>query len=151
MPRTGDWAPDFHLPDSSGTLHSLSGFRGKNVVVYFYPKDDTPGCTIESCDFSKEKPVFDEKNSLVIGISADDEKSHQTFIDKYRLSHLLLSDTSKSVLQAYGVWQEKRLYGQSHWGIVRTTFLIGPDGRIRKVWDKVIPIGHAADVLKALD
>lgn len=149
--KEGDKAPDFTLPDSEGKEVSLSRFKGKkNVVLYFYPKDLTPGCTKEACDFSEHLPAFTKKDTVVIGVSFDDEKRHQKFIQKYGLKHILLSDADKKTANAYGVYQEKSLYGRKFMGIVRSTFVIDKKGKIKKVFPKVKVNGHWEEVLDSL-
>lgn len=156
MPSTivlqeADPAPDFKLPDATGNKISLKDFKGKkNVVLYFYPKDLTPGCTTEACDFSTHLKQFEKKNAVVIGVSLDDEARHQKFIEKYNLKHILLSDNSKKVSEAYGVYQQKSLYGRKFMGIVRSTFVIDKDGKIKKIFPKVKVAGHWQEVLDCL-
>lgn len=145
----GDIAPDFTLPADGGVNISLSAYRGKNVVLYFYPKDDTSGCTKEAIEFNGLKADFDTANTVLIGLSPDSAKSHDKFKAKYGLGFALASDESKSALEAYGVWVEKSMYGRKYMGVERTTFLIGADGTIKAIWPKVKVDGHAAEVLKA--
>lgn len=145
----GQKAPDFSLPASTGETVSLSQFQGKkNVVLYFYPKDDTPGCTTEACSFRDNLSEFDVADTVVLGVSRDDVASHQKFSQKYSLPFPLLADTDGSVTEAYGVWQEKNMYGKKTWGIVRSTFIIDRDGVVRKVFPKVKVDGHTAEVLE---
>ncbi|BCW99424.1 MAG: putative peroxiredoxin bcp [Armatimonadota bacterium] len=144
----GQKAPDFSLPASTGETVSLSQFQGKNVVLYFYPKDDTPGCTTEACSFRDNLSEFDAADTVVLGVSRDDVASHQRFSQKYSLPFPLLADTDGSVTEAYGVWQEKNMYGKKTWGIVRSTFIIDRDGVVRKVFPKVKVDGHTAEVLE---
>lgn len=152
VPTTGSIAPAFELPASSGEKVSLKHYRGKSVVLYFYPKDDTPGCTIEACEFGKQNSKFEKKDAIVLGVSPDDLKSHGKFIEKFDLPFVLLSDEDQKVCNAYGVWAEKKNFGHVYMGVVRSTFLIGPDGKIKKVWSPVKPVeGHAAEVLAAID
>src|SRR4030095_10907321 len=148
--KEGDKAPDFSAPTNGGGRVSLSGFRGKNVILYFYPKDNTPGCTIEACAFRDDFAQFKEKGAVVLGVSVDSVKAHDKFVEKRRLPFTLVSDENREIVQAYGVWGEKRFMGVKYVGISRVTFLIGPDGRIRKIWPKVKPADHAAEVLAAL-
>jgi len=148
-PDIGDIAPDFSLPRDGGGTLSLSAFRGKPVVLYFYPKDDTSGCTQEAIEFSGLKSAFDEIGVTVIGMSPDSVKKHDKFKVKHDLSVELAADEEKTVLQAYGVWVEKSMYGRKYMGVERTTYLIGPDGKIIRVWRKVKVPGHAAEVLEA--
>ncbi len=150
MLEPGNPAPDFSLVDSYGKTVSLSDFKGKKVVVYFYPKDDTPGCTREAIGFSEQKKDFDEKNTVVLGISKDSPESHQKFCTKYSLTISLLSDPEMDAIKAYDVWQEKNLYGNKSFGIVRSTFLVGTDGLLKKIWRNVKVDGHIDAVLKEL-
>jgi peroxiredoxin Q/BCP len=146
----GKKAPAFSLKDQDGKPHRLSDFAGKSVVLYFYPKDDTPGCTKESCDFRDNLVRFNASKASVLGVSILDEQSKAKFAKKYDLTFPLLADADHSVAEKYGVWQKKMRYGRSYMGIVRTTYLIGPDGKVKKRWDKVSVDGHAGEVLKAL-
>lgn len=150
MPAVGEIAPDFELADQNGDPVRLSGFLGKFVVLYFYPKDDTPGCTKEACGFRDDYAKFTDKGVVILGVSPDDPKSHKKFVDKYELPFVLLADTEKSVCQAYDVWKEKNMYGRKSMGVERTTFLIGPDGKIARIFPKVKVDGHIASVLAAL-
>ncbi len=150
MPAAGDTAPDFALADQNGATVRLSDFHGKHVVLYFYPKDDTPGCTKEACGFRDENAHFTKKGVVILGISPDDPKSHKKFVDKYELPFTLLADTEKTVCQAYDVWKEKNMYGRKSMGVERTTFVIGPDGKIVKVFPKVKVDGHIAKVLESI-
>lgn len=145
----GTEAPDFDLPRDGGSTVRLSSLRGKPVVLYFYPKDDTSGCTSEAIDFSALKPEFDKIGVVVIGMSPDSAKSHDKFKKKHDLKVDLVSDETKNVLQAYGVWTEKSMYGRKYMGVERTTLLLDADGRIAQVWPKVKVPGHAAAVLEA--
>ena len=146
----GDVAPAFELPQDGGGTLSLASLRGKPVVLYFYPKDDTSGCTAEAIAFSGLKPQFAKAGAVVVGMSPDSIKSHAKFKSKHNLDLDLVSDEDKKVLEAYGVWLEKSMYGRKYMGVERTTFLIGPDGRIAKVWRKVKVPGHAEEVLGAV-
>lgn len=148
--KTGDMAPDFTLEDADGKLWRLSDTAGKWRVLYFYPKDNTSGCTTEALDFTSLLPDFTRVGAIVIGVSADSVSSHQKFIKKHGLEVSLLSDSEHQVLEAYGVWAKKKMAGREYMGIVRSTFLIGADGIIRKIWPKVSVKGHAAAVLQAL-
>lgn len=149
--QEGDKAPDFKLPNQEGKRIALQDFKGKkNVVLYFYPKDMTPGCTTEACDFSANLKQFEKKNAVVLGVSFDDEAKHQKFIEKYALAHTLLSDTYKKTAEAYGVYQQKSLYGKKFMGIVRSTFVIDKEGKIKKVFPKVKVDGHWKEVLESL-
>lgn len=145
----GDRAPDFMLPGSGGGTANLAGFAGQPLVLYFYPKADTPGCTLEAIDFSRLKPLFEAAGTAVLGVSADPVTAQDKFLQKHALTTPLLSDESHSMLEAYGVWGEKSMYGKKYMGIERTTVLIGADGRIARIWRKVKVEGHAAEVLEA--
>ncbi|OBZ92472.1 bacterioferritin [Pararhizobium polonicum] len=142
-------APDFTLPRDGGAAVSLSQFKGKSVVLFFYPKDDTSGCTAESIAFSALLSAFSAANAVVIGVSPDSVKKHDKFAKKYDLSVILAADEEKTVLNAYGVWVEKSMYGRKYMGVERTTVLIGADGLVRRVWEKVKVPGHAEEVLAA--
>lgn len=146
----GEAAPDFSLPDQNNVSHTLSSYKGKWVLVYFYPKDDTPGCTTEACSFRDNLPKFPTEEFSVLGISVDSVDSHKKFADKYKLSFPLLSDESKHVVNEYGVWQQKKFMGKSYMGIVRTSFLISPEGKIAKIYEQVKPTEHVAEVLSDL-
>lgn len=141
-------APEFTLPDSEGKMHSLKDYRGKNVLIYFYPKDDTPGCTTEACSFRDNLPHFEQKGLTVLGVSADSAAKHQKFAAKYKLPFTLLSDESKEMLSAYGVWGKKKFMGREYEGIFRNSFLIDPTGKILKIYENVKPAEHVAEVLK---
>lgn len=145
----GEKAPSFKLPDDGGGTTSLADFKGRNLVLFFYPRADTPGCTTESIAFSRLIQAFDKANTSVVGVSADPPKAQCAFRDKHKLKVPLLSDEKHTMLEAYGVWGEKSLYGRKFMGITRATFLIGPDGRIAHVWPKVKVEGHAEEVLAA--
>ncbi len=146
----GDKAPDFAMPTDGGGKVSLKSLKGKPVVLYFYPKDDTSGCTAEACAFRDTLPDFSKLDATVIGVSRDSVESHRKFREKYQLSFPLASDTDGSVTEAYGVWGEKSMYGRKYMGIERSTFLIDKTGIIRAIWRKVKVPGHAAEVLDAL-
>lgn len=148
-PNVGDIAPDFTLPRDGGGELSLSALQGKPVILYFYPKDDTTGCTREAIDFSGLKGEFDKLDATVIGVSPDSVKKHDKFKTKHDLSIDLVADEEKTALEAYGVWTEKSMYGRKYMGVERTTVLIGRDGRIARVWNKVKVPDHAAEVLAA--
>jgi len=151
MLKVGDKAPDFTLQSDSGKEVSLSQFFGKKeVILYFYPKDNTPGCTKEACSFRDSINVFGSNNAEVLGVSPDSVKSHQNFIQKQNLNFTLLSDPDHKVAEAYGAWGEKSMYGKKYMGILRTTFVIGKDGKIKKVFEKVKPEGHAEEILNTL-
>jgi peroxiredoxin Q/BCP len=147
VPQPGEQAPDFELPDGEGNRVSLSGLRGSRVVLYFYPRDDTPGCTTEACSFRDNWLALRERGVVVLGVSRDDAQSHQKFATKYELPFTLLSDADAEVARRYGVWVQRSMYGKQYMGIARTTFLIGPDGKIEQVWEGVKPEGHAGQVL----
>ena len=151
MLEVGTKAPEFTLPDKDGNPVSLSDFLGKKVVLYFYPKDNTPGCTKQACAFAASYEGFKAKNVAVIGVSKDSVTSHQKFAAKYDLPFLLLSDPELQAIQAYGVWQEKKLYGKVSMGVVRSTYLIDEQGVIARVMPKVRPDTNAADILAALE
>jgi peroxiredoxin Q/BCP len=146
----GKKAPAFSLKDQDNTTHKLSDYAGKSVILYFYPKDDTPGCTKESCDFRDNLVRFNASKAAVLGISILDEESKAKFAKKYDLNFPLLADADHDIAEKYGVWQKKINYGRSYMGIVRTTYLIGPDGKGAHRWDKVSVDGHAEEVLKQL-
>ena len=150
MLEAGMRAPAFTLPDKEGAPVSLSDFAGKRVVLYFYPKDNTPGCTRQACAFAAAYEAFKTLDAVVIGVSRDSAASHQKFADKHGLPFILLSDPELTAIQAYGVWQEKKLYGKESMGVVRTTYVIGPDGVIEKVMPKVKPDTNAEEVLSYL-
>lgn len=145
--KIGNKAPDFKLPETSGETVSLKDYKDKWLVLYFYPKDSTSGCTTEAVDFTGSLPEFKKLNTAVVGISPDSCKSHQKFITKHDLAVTLLSDEEKTVMEKYGVWQLKKMYGKDYMGVVRTTFLIGPDGKIKHIWNNVKVSGHVEDVL----
>ena len=149
MLKEGDKAPDFTTKDQSGNPVKLSDYKGKKVVLYFYPKDDTPGCTKEACSFRDADDVYNSKGIKVFGVSTDDEKSHQKFISKFQLPFDLLADTEMDIVEKYGVWSEKSMYGKKYMGTMRKTFLIGEDGKIAKIFDKVNVAEHADEVLEA--
>jgi peroxiredoxin Q/BCP len=146
----GDKAPDFSMPVSGGEKVSLAALAGKPVVLYFYPKDDTPGCTVEAKDFRDMKKEFDQAGAVIVGVSKDSLKSHEKFQEKYCLPFALGSDEDGSVCEAYGVWVEKSMYGKSYMGIERTTFLIDGKGKLRNIWRKVKVDGHVGEVLAAV-
>ena len=148
--EAGDKAPAFTLKDQDGKTHSLKDYAGQTVVLYFYPKDDTPGCTKEACSFRDNFGAIKEAGAVVLGVSADDASSHQKFRAKYDLPFPLLVDEGAKVATKYGAWGEKVLYGKTVIGMTRSTFIIGPDGRLTKVWKRVQADGHADHVLKAL-
>ena len=148
--KEGDKAPPFTAATGDGRTVSLSDFKGKQVVLYFYPKDDTPGCTKEACGFRDHSKALEKAGAVVLGVSADPVPSHRKFAEKYKLPFPLLADEDKKIVNAYGVWGEKTFLGKKYMGIHRVTFLIGPDGCIKKIWSKVSPEGHAQEVREAL-
>ena len=149
MPKEGNKAPDFSAKDQNGKTVTLASLKGKkNVVLYFYPKDMTPGCTTEACDFRDHHKKF--KNTVVLGVSIDSPERHQKFIDKYNLPFTLIADTNQKVVNKYGVWQEKSLYGKKFMGIVRSTFIIDKSGVIRKIFPKVKVKGHVEEILNEI-
>ena len=151
MIEVGTKAPEFTLPDKNGNTVSLSDFLGKKVVLYFYPKDNTPGCTRQACAFALKNKEIENKNAVVIGISKDSVNSHLNFATKHNLPFVLLSDSDLSAIQAYGVWQEKKLYGKASMGVVRTTFLIDEQGNVQAVMPKVKPDTNADEILALLE
>jgi peroxiredoxin Q/BCP len=150
MPEEGSKAPNFKLKNQNGETISLSDFKGKNVVLYFYPKDDTSGCTAEACSFRDDFPKFEKTDAVILGVSPDSVESHKKFEQKYRLNFNLLSDEKKEILQKYEVWKEKNMYGRKYMGVERTTYIIGPEGKIKKIFRKVKVSGHNKEVLEAL-
>jgi thioredoxin-dependent peroxiredoxin len=148
--KEGDLAPAFTAATNGGGKVSLSDFKGKHVILYFYPRDNTPGCTREACAFRDEFGALTRKGAVVLGVSTDSAASHDKFVGKYRLPFALLSDEDKKIAQAYGVWGEKTFLGRKYQGMHRVTFLIGPDGKIKKLWPAVKPAEHAQQVLAAL-
>jgi peroxiredoxin Q/BCP len=147
--REGDEAPNFSMPTDSEDTVTLANYRGKNLVLYFYPKDDTPGCTIEGKDFSALKEQFDATNTAILGVSKDGVDKHKKFVEKHCLTIPLGADDNSDVCEKYGVWVEKNMYGKKYMGIERTTFLINAEGNIAKIWRKVKVKGHAEEVLEA--
>ncbi|MAT43248.1 MAG: thioredoxin-dependent thiol peroxidase [Anaerolineaceae bacterium] len=143
-------APDFSLVDQNGNLHQLSDYKGKNIVLYFYPKDDTSGCTTEACAFRDDYEEYKKAGVEILGVSPDPQKSHEKFATKYDLPFTLLADTDHSVCEKYGVWGKKQMYGKEYFGVLRTTFLINGEGKIVKVFKNVKPNGHSTQVLAAL-
>ena len=148
--KEGDQAPAFNAATSGGGRLSLADCKGNNVILYFYPRDDTPGCTKEACAFRDDFAAFKQKGAVVLGVSPDSVKSHDKFVTKFKLPFTLLADEDKAIVQAYGVWGEKSFMGRKYLGVYRVTFLIGPGGVIKKIWPKVKPEEHAAEVLAAL-
>ena len=146
--KEGDRAPEFKAISNEGKEVSLKDYKGKNrVILYFYPKDDTPGCTVEACSFRDTIKKIEKTDTVVLGVSPDNTKSHNKFIEKFDLPFLLLSDEDKTICKAYGVWVKKSMYGKEYMGVARTTFIIGKDGKIEKIYEKVKPEGHAVEVL----
>lgn len=150
MLEVGTKAPDFSLPDQDGKVHTLSEYVGRKIILYFYPKDNTPGCTKQACGFSELYPQFTERGAVVLGVSRDSVASHKKFQEKYHLNFTLLSDPELKVIQAYGVWQEKKNYGKVSMGVVRTTYLIDEKGMVEKVFKSVKAAENPAQMLKQL-
>lgn len=150
MLEIGTKAPDFSLPDQNGEIHSLEEYKGKKVILYFYPRDNTAGCTTQACGFAERYPQFLEKNAVVLGVSKDSVASHKKFEEKYELPFTLLSDTELSCIQAYDVWKEKKLYGKTYMGVTRSTYIIDEDGIIIKTFEKASPANNATDILQYL-
>jgi thioredoxin-dependent peroxiredoxin len=148
--EAGDRAPAFTLPDQDGSSVALTSLKGQSVIVYFYPADDTPGCTKEACQFNDNLKAFEKANVAVLGISPDGAEKHTKFRTKYKLKFPLLTDTSHTVMEKYGAWGEKMMYGKKKIGTIRSTFLVGPDGKIKRAWYNVRADGHAAKVLEEL-
>ena len=148
--QIGEKAPDFKLQDQFGDLHKLSDYLGKKVILYFYPKDNTPGCTTEACNFRDNYALFRAKGLQILGVSADNVKSHKGFQEKFSLPFLLLADTEHAVSESYGVWQLKKMMGKEYYGIVRTTFVIDEEGKIQNVYEKVKPEEHAQEIIQDL-
>jgi peroxiredoxin Q/BCP len=148
LPKKGTLAKNFTLADQEGKLHTLKEYRGKWVVLYFYPKDDTPGCTVEACQFRDNFPKFKRSKAVILGISVDSVKKHAKFVGKYELPFTLLADEEKEVVNLYGVWAKKKFMGREYMGILRTSFLINPEGKIVKVYEDVKPDGHAEAILQ---
>ncbi len=149
--KIGDPAPSFACPANGGQTVSLSDFAKRKLVIYFYPKDNTPGCTTEAIDFTAAVKDFDKANTSIVGVSADSVKKHENFIEKHNLGITLLADQGKDMLNAYGVWVQKKMYGREFMGIERATYLIGSDGKIEQIWRKVKVKGHVEAVLAAAD
>ncbi len=150
MVQVGKKAPDFRLPAHDGTEISLKSFRGKRVVLYFYPKDDTPGCTTQACDLRDNHAALQAQGAIVLGVSPDSPSSHEKFRKKYQLNFPLLADEDHQVAEAYGVWKEKSMYGRKFWGIERSTFILDEKGLVAEAWRKVKPKGHAERVAETL-
>lgn len=151
MPAAGDRAPEVALPDQAGTVHRLSEQRGRWTILYFYPADDTPGCTVEACEFRDSNETIREQGADVWGVSPQSSASKRKFREKFGLPFTLLADEGHAAAEAYGSWVEKNNYGKTYWGTARRTFLIDPEGSVARVWPKVKPEGHAAEVLVALE
>ena len=149
LPKVGDKAPDFRSIDQKGEEVRLSALKGRQIVLYFYPKDDTPGCTVEACEFRDGYAKL-KKKAVLFGVSPDAPKSHVKFIEKFKLPFDLLADEDKAVAKAYGVWVKKSMYGREYMGVARTTFVIGQDGKIAHIFEKVTPKGHLGEVLTVL-
>ena len=150
MLAVGDKAPQFTLNDGEGNKVKLSDFKGKKVVLYFYPKDLTPGCTVEACAFRDDIGPIKKLGAVVLGVSADTEKTHQKFTEKHGLNFPLLADVDHSMSEKYGAWQEKSMYGRKYWGIARITYIIDENGKIAKAYEKVKPAGHSQEVIEAI-
>ncbi|HSP34175.1 MAG TPA: thioredoxin-dependent thiol peroxidase [Thermoanaerobaculia bacterium] len=149
-PKLGDVAPDFRLPSTRGKDVTLKEFRGNDVILYFYPKDETPGCTAEACNFRDHESDLTRHGAVVLGVSIDSMESHNKFKDNHQLNFPLLSDATADVAKMYGVWKEKNVYGKRMWGVARTTYWIGADGRVKKIYKKVDTSRHAEDILADL-
>jgi len=149
-PKVGDVAGNFRLPSTRGKDITLKEFKGQDVILYFYPRDDTPGCTAEACSFRDHEADLSKAHAAVLGVSTDSVESHKKFQEKYKLNFPLLADETADVAKMYGVWKEKNMYGRRVWGVARTTFWIGADGRIKKIWKKVDTKTHAEEVLAAM-
>jgi peroxiredoxin Q/BCP len=149
--KEGDKAPSFEAQTNGGDSVSLESLSGKSVVLYFYPKDDTPGCTVEACGFRDAWNDFKDKGAVILGVSVDSVQKHDKFVEKFGLPFLLLADVNRTIVKDYGVWGQKKYMGREYMGIHRVTFLIGPDGIIRKIWPKVKPDEHPAEVMAALE
>lgn len=150
MTLAGALAPDFSVATDSGSTLALASLRGRPVVLYFYPKDDTSGCTTEACELRDAFPRFTGANTVILGVSPDSVKSHQKFKQKYELPFTLLADTDHAIAESYGVWKQKSMYGRKYWGVERTTFVIDAEGRVAHVFEKVKPAGHAAEVAEVV-
>jgi peroxiredoxin Q/BCP len=148
--ETGIQAPEFSLPDENEQIHALKDYAGKSVLLYFYPKDDTPGCTTEACNFRDDYSAYQEADVVILGVSPDSPKKHAKFKAKYQLPFTLLADEGHQVCDLYGVWGPKKFMGKSYEGVLRTTYLIGPDGVIQKVFENVKPANHSAEILALL-
>lgn len=151
MLQTNTLAPNFSLPDQDGKVHTLSDYKGKWIIIYFYPKDDTPGCTKEACGFRDNLKHLTDKGVVVFGVSKDNVKSHKKFVDKFNLNFPVLSDESKETIKSYEAWGPKKFMGREYEGILRVTYLINPEGMISKVYEKVDPVIHAEEIMKDLN
>jgi thioredoxin-dependent peroxiredoxin len=149
-PKIGDVAPDFQLPSTRGKDVTLKEFKGKDVILYFYPRDETPGCTAEACSFRDHEGDLSKAGAAILGVSTDPMESHQKFVTKHKLNFPLLSDETADVAKMYGAWKEKNTYGRRSWGVARTTYWIGADGRIKKIYKKIDTAKHADDILADL-
>jgi len=150
LPREGEKAPDFNLPAANGKNIALKDLKGKNAVIYFYPKDDTPGCTVEACGLRDSFKEIEKLDAVILGVSPDSVASHGKFINKFQLPFLLLADEDKKCAMDYGVWVEKSMYGKKYMGVARTTFMIDKNGKIAKIFEKVKPEGHNLEIIEAL-
>ncbi len=148
--QTGSPAPKFSLPDETGAIRSLSDFTGQTIILYFYPKDDTPGCTTEACNFRDDYSAFEQAGVTILGVSPDSPKSHAKFKEKFNLPFSLLADEQHEVCELFGVWGPKKFMGREYMGVARTTFVIGPDGMVKKIFENVKPADHSAEVLAAV-
>jgi peroxiredoxin Q/BCP len=148
--QAGSPAPQFRLPDETGTMRSLADFAGQTIVLYFYPKDDTPGCTTEACNFRDDYSAYEQAGVTILGVSPDSPKSHAKFKQKFNLPFSLLADENHEVCEMFGVWGPKKFMGREYMGVARTTFVIGPDGVVKKVFENVKPADHSAEVLAAV-
>lgn len=151
MLKENQKAPSFNLPDQDGNMHKLSNYKGKKVILYFYPRDNTPGCSKEACNFRDINELLNKKNVVVIGVSADNVESHKKFANKFSLPFTLLSDPEKKMIEKYGVWQEKSFMGRKFMGIVRSTFIIDEKSKIAKIFPKVSVMKHTKEVLEAIE
>lgn len=148
--KIGDRAPDFNLKNTNGEEVSLTGLKGKRVILYFYPKDDTPGCTVEACNFRDDYNLYQEKDAVILGVSRDGEESHKKFTEKFDLPFTLLSDEDHSVAEKYGAWGEKSMYGRKYMGIFRNTYVIDDEGKIEMIYEKVKPKDHSKEILELI-
>ena len=151
MLKKNTTAPDFELLDENGKLHKLSDFKGRNVLLYFYPKDDTPGCTTEACEFRDDYDEYEKGGVVILGISPDSPKSHKKFKEKYNLPFTLLADEDHHVCEMYGVWAKKSMYGREYYGVLRTSFLIDEEGKFIEIFENVKPKGHSQQILSMLN